>query len=229
MEFLTSEEENFCKFMTCSNDKSEGYRQSFPDSKNLSKFEITSKANALMKKRHILARITSMRDSAARVAMLSGAQVLEEWAKIAFADVNELEQYQRVNCCHCHGEHGKYQWINDEEFAQALAICIDAKKPLPSDEGGYGFRFNGKINNSCLNCLGEGIERIFINDSRTLSESGKRLYGGLKQTQSGIEIVKRNQDAALLNLAKYFKLLNNENDKKDDSDSIEITIKGGLP
>ena len=47
--------------------------------------------------------------------------------------------------------------------------------------------------------------------------------------RGGVEIKIRDQDAALLNLAKYFKLLAPE-DKSDKEDGgTEIVITGGLP
>lgn len=235
MELLTNLEEKFCCEMVRNDDHLAAYRKYFPNTKDDAK-----KATALMKKRNILARIVEMRQIAARSAIMDGAKVISEWTKIATADVNDLVQYQRVNCRHCYGIDGAYQWKHEDEYAHAVAMMMSEQASkaalgmatnieLPSDKGGYGFQFNKKINDSCLNCFGEGIERLFIPDTRSIPEDSKRLYAGVKMTANGIEIKTRDQDAALLNLAKYFKLLGND-DKKDDNDGqVTINIIGGLP
>jgi phage terminase small subunit len=43
----------------------------------------------------------------------------------------------------------------------------------------------------------------FPKDARLLSERARRLYAGIKVTKDGIEVKMRDQDAALLNLAKH--------------------------
>jgi phage terminase small subunit len=229
MELVTVEEEHFCCEMVRGIDTSIAFRNSFKASIPMSPAQITKAATALMRKRHILARICEMRDAAARAAIMDGSKVIAEWMAIASADVNDLMQYQRVNCRHCHGANFEFQWINDVEYARSVAKAIDFKQPLPTNNGGYGFKENLAPNACCPNCAGEGIGRVHMQDSRYLSPEAKRLYAGVKQTRDGVEIKIRDQDAALLNLAKYFKLLAPE-DKSDKEDGgTEIVITGGLP
>lgn len=225
MELLTNEEEKFCCDFVRGDKPTEAYRKNFPNTEKDSYH-----AMLMMKKRKILSRIVDMRDAAARAAVMDGSKVIDEWTKIAMCDVNELVQYQRVNCRHCHGAEGEYHWKDEEEFGHALAVAIDAgKKELPHDKGGYGFQFNGEINNDCLECFGEGVERLFLPDTRYLSPAAKSLYAGAKRTRDGIEIITRDKDAALLNLAKYFKLLAPEQKGSDSGEGYEININGGLP
>lgn len=230
MQMLTVEEEQFCCEMTRGIVASVAFKHSFKEAISLTNAQVSTKSAQLMKKRHILARITEMRDAAARAAVFDGSKVIAEWIAIATCDVNELMQYQRVNCRHCHGVNYEYQWVNEHEYARAVARAIDFKAPIPTNSGGYGFKENLYAVPSCPDCSGEGVGRAFIHDSRHMTPEAKKLYAGFKQSRDGIEIKMRDQDAALLNLAKYFKLLAPEDKSKDDeSSNVTINIIGGLP
>jgi hypothetical protein len=59
----------------------------------------------------------------------------------------------------------------------------------------------------CPACHGRGYLRVCLTDSRKVKGAARRLYAGVKQTQNGIEVKMRDQDAALLNIAKYLGML----------------------
>jgi len=212
---ISVNEEKFCQEMVKGTNAAEAYRKVF-DTEGFSTNKITSYASRLKKDPKITARIVEMRNAAARAAIMTGAKVIEEWAAIALADHNELTQYQRNNCRHCNGHDHGYQWTDQDEWAQVVASVMEfngakgneqRQKPLPDFGGGFNFAFNALPHPDCPKCRGEGVERVYIPDSRFLGPDAKRLFAGVKQTQHGIEIKTRDQDAALLNLAKYFKLL----------------------
>lgn len=144
-------------------------------------------------------------------------EVLRHYIEIATADANELTQLRRVNCRHCWGSDNAYQWKDEEEFfkaeqnAEALREGGQKNVTQPRDIGGYGFVSNDDPNPDCPKCHGEGIEEVFINDTRDLSGPARRLYAGVKQTKNGIEILTRDQDAALKVLAQRFKLVPDAN------------------
>ena len=216
---ISLNQENFCRAMLTGINPVDAYRKSF-DTLGVDDAKIKSRANSLFKRKAIQERIAELRNLAARAAILDGAKVVDEWMHIATADPNELMRYER-NCCRfCHGKNHNYQWRDDVEFAEKLAQTIDYNArlgdkskhlPMPSDAGGFGFAFNALPSPSCPRCLGEGEPRVFIADTRHLSPSARRLYAGIKQTKDGIEIKMRDPDAALLNLAKYFKVLAPDN------------------
>jgi phage terminase small subunit len=58
-------------------------------------------------------------------------------------------------------------------------------------------------NPHCTNCHGAGVEQVYITDTRKLRGTAKRLYGGVRRTKYGAELILRNQDAALANIAKH--------------------------
>jgi hypothetical protein len=58
-------------------------------------------------------------------------------------------------------------------------------------------------NSQCAFCSGEGVEQVYIADTAKLTGSAKLLYKGARKTKYGAEVILRDQDAALANIAKY--------------------------
>ena len=152
------------------------------------------------------------------VAELSVDWVLRQWKQIAEADPNELIWNQLECCRYCYGLSHEYQWTKFE-FAHAVEAaavhrCSPAKceapcvKALPpSAAGGFGYTPHKQPVSDCPVCHGRGLERVCIADTRRLKGSARRLYAGVKQTKNGIEVIMRDQDAALQNISKYFGML----------------------
>jgi phage terminase small subunit len=148
--------------------------------------------------------------------------VLEHWMDVAYADPNELMQIRRLNCRFCHGIDHQYQWIDEEEYERA---CESARSEaeskskesgeevfpgMPSDTGGYGFNKLVDPNKNCPKCLGEGKVDLHIADTRKISMQARRLFAGVKQTQSGVEIKFRDQDKAMENIARHLGMFKDE-------------------
>jgi phage terminase small subunit len=80
-------------------------------------------------------------------------------------------------------------------------------------------------NPSCMHCHGAGIEQVHLADTRKLSGAAKRLYGGVKRTKYGAELILRNQDAALANIAKYLGMFDRSQEAlKPNSGSMEEVV-----
>lgn len=75
-------------------------------------------------------------------------------------------------------------------------------------------------NGCCETCKGEGLRTPVVADTRYLSPAAARLYAGVKITKDGIEVKQRDQDGALMNLAKHLGLL---------VDRKEVSGPGGGP
>lgn len=170
--------------------------------------------------------------------------VLAEWRKIISADPNELMRTE-VRCCrYCHGIDHRYQWRDDVEFAEATenslrehqAACdlaVLKKRPmpelrLPSYAGGIGFRMRAQPHATCPRCEGLGHTVTIVADSDSVSPEARKLFAGVKRTKDGIEIKTRDQDAALLNLAKYLGMQVNLNDIPKNSTLADLLgqVKG---
>lgn len=152
-------------------------------------------------------------------------KVLHQWWQIATADPNDIMQLRRECCRHCHGIDHAFQWRNVREFDEALnkaeddAAAEERTPNLPTDEGGYGFDPGNPPNPDCPECDGNGRSRVHINDTRHLTGSARRLYAGIKQTQHGIEVKTRDQDAALQSIARHLGMFNDKLQLQGDKEN----------
>jgi phage terminase small subunit len=144
-------------------------------------------------------------------------RVLREWAEIATADPTDVVTVRRLNCRHCWGFQFKYQ-RTDAEYAKECAEEMQMASAMGRDAeldqfgGGNGFRHTREPNPDCPECDGEGVEDVFIRDLRKLKGPARKLIAGVKNGKFGIEVMFRDQDAALRNLAQYLGLLVNKNE-----------------
>jgi phage terminase small subunit len=195
--------------------------------KNLTNAQISSRATATRNRRPVKELIESLQKKVSKDAEFGIAQVVEIWQDIATADPNELMSNLRRCCRHCYGRGHHYQWKDKGEFAYVLGQALKSKPekgqprdPLPSDEGGYGFNFTFRPHPECTECKGEGHLDTFFADTRKLSRQGRRLYAGVKQTAQGMQVLTRDQDAALANLAKFYGMM---------QDKLQVTGADGGP
>ncbi|MCE9565832.1 MAG: terminase small subunit [Planctomycetes bacterium] len=150
--------------------------------------------------------------------------VLQRWWDIATADVNEVIQYRRCCCRHCHGAAHEYQWKDAAEFHLALSRSAAdedaAEESLPTDEGGYGFNPTLDPHPGCPKCHGEGNGEVFAADTRKLSGGARLLYDGVKISDRGFEIKTQDRAKALDNVARHLGMF---------VDRAELTGKNGGP
>lgn len=101
------------------------------------------------------------------------------------ANPNEIMQHRRGCCRHCYGVDFRYQWTEQEYFDAARKA---PKESPPDASGGLGYQRKRRPHPDCTECGGEGVDRVFITDSRDLSPQAALLYQGVKRTKEGIEI-----------------------------------------
>lgn len=156
------------------------------------------------------ARYNALRNESLARINVSLASLVKDLHDIATADPNELVRTVVVNCRHCNGEHFAYQWINEDEYvAECDRIAADNElrrensktgrtkdNPLPSCDGGFGFEPRRAPHEGCPECLGTGIRRTVIADTTQLSEKGRKLFKGVRDTASGVEVLMHDQAAA---------------------------------
>lgn len=156
----------------------------------------------VMVREEIAARMSEI----AAAASITVEAVLKKWWEIASADPNELMQLRRVNCRHCWGFDHAYQWTK-AEYERACQIAINRGQDAPDGMGGFGYLVNGSANPECPECGGNGQESIHFEDTRKLKGSARTLFAGVQKTKDGLKILTRDQDAALLNIARYLGML----------------------
>lgn len=204
-----SEAEFARKYVECGK-PGEAYKFAYA-CKNFTANQISQKASQVKNRHAVKELIETLQKKVSKDAEFGIAQVVEIWQDIATADPNELMSNLRRCCRHCYGRGHHYQWKDKAEFAFKLGEALkhkpkkgEAPSNIPSDLGGYGFNFTFRPHPECTHCRGEGRLDTFFADTRTLSRKGRRLFAGIKQTQNGMQVVTRDQDAALANLAKFY-------------------------
>lgn len=196
--------------------------------KNLTNAQISSRGTATKNLKRVKEFIEGLQKKVEKETEFGIQQVVEIWQDIATADPNELMSNLRRCCRHCYGRGHHYQWKDASEFAYVLGQALRSKKDakdktlsaIPSDEGGYGFNFTFRPHPECTECKGEGHLETFFADTRKLSRKAGRLFAGIKQTHNGMQVLTRDQDAALANLAKFYGMM---------PDKVQLTGAGGQP
>ncbi|CAN7307260.1 terminase small subunit [Cupriavidus necator] len=172
----------------------------------------------------IVAAIQAAMDARAERTQITADQVLRRWHQIAFADANELIEYRRVCCRHCHGTDHQYQWVDEAEFQRVLTRILAEAEPdkpqpaLPTADGGFGFDTKADPHEGCPECHGEGHGVPHIHDTRKLKPGARALYAGVKITKDGIEVKMHDPAKALENIARHLKMF-------VDKTEIDITKK----
>lgn len=168
---------------------------------------------------HIQEAIAERQSELAVAQGVTKEWLVKKWYEIATADNSELIAVHRTCCRHCHGYDHRYQWTS-AEYITAVDTAINEKRDAPCGMGGFGYDPGAEPHPGCPECGGQGYEHVHVADSRKLSAKGKKLYAGVKKTKDGIQVLMRDQDAALANLAKACGLF---------IDKKEISGPGGAP
>lgn len=167
-----------------------------------SKASAATLASRWLSKVEVKAAIDQRKAEIAAVARIDTAWVLQQWMTIATADANELIS-NAVDCCrHCYGTLHAYQWT-EGEYSREVDKAIESGKPPPDGLGGFGFNPHLPPHPKCPECFGNGVERVSVADTRKLKGPARLLYAGVKKTKDGIQVLTRDQDAALANIARY--------------------------
>lgn len=173
-------------------------------------------------------RINQLIDERKERTAITADAVLSRWWAIANADPNKLVKVRKECCRHCYGAEHKYQWRDEVEWAVAIENATlradqlneqlemagkarTALPAIPDNSGGYGFS-SGKLPHPyCPRCDGKGADTwVDVADTNSLSGDEALLYAGAKQTKEGIEIRTRDQDAALVHVARHLGMLNDK-------------------
>lgn len=156
-----------------------------------------------LKKPNIAAEIAKRRGELSEKTEITQEKVLERYWKLATANPNELSEFRRVPCRYCWGKNHAYQWRTEREFQAACDEAAAKDKPLPTDEGGYGYTRKREPNPDCPECDGFGWEKLILKDTRNLPPDALILLKSAKQTKDGLTIEVHDQTAALTNVAKH--------------------------
>jgi hypothetical protein len=167
----------------------------------------------------VLAAIEERKRDLAAAAGLDPAWVLRRLKAIANVDHRKFSE-TRVGCCrHCYGIDNQWQWTKGE-FAKACADAAMNDKDAPDMMGGFGFNRTLPPLTDCPECVGEGIERVVVFDTRDLDEENAVAYLGTKKTKDGLEILKADKVKALELIGRNLGMWN---------DKVAVSAPGGGP
>ena len=212
MRELTDKQREFCRqYLRLAGVTGQGHQaySMVYNVKHMTAGSIGSAVQELLNNPKVIEYVEERRAAAAFKFDVTQAMVLKVWWEIATADVNLLMRHRRINCRHCHGAGHAYQWRDLAEYADACAAedlaATDEKREarFPSDDGGYGFDRVAPPHPSCPQCSGEGYGDVWVADTGNLEGAARTLYAGVKQTRHGLEIITRDQDEAMANVARY--------------------------
>lgn len=204
---LSPKEERYCLEILAGKEKREAYRIAYGTRGN---------PENVGNRVHVIARIQELRKPIIEEAQMKAADVLTKWIDIAMADPNDIVQHRRTCCRFCYGKNNEYQWTAGE-YASIAAQAVENNKIPPTCGGGFGFDANMAPHIACPECFGNGVAQVYFVDTRQLKGRAKALYAGVKKTSGGgVEVLLRNQDAALENIAKFLGM-------------FKLQIGGGAP
>ena len=170
---------------------------------------VSAAAHQILANISVQAAIQEAMAERAKRTEIDADEVVKHWLSIALADPNELIELRRTCCRYCHGKQFGYQRTTGEtkrdkagwETLSEKAKAAGQEAPPFDQLGGEGYDARKSPHANCPECFGEGVAVPFPKDTR--SEGARRLLAGVKVTKDGIEFKMRDQDAALLNLAKH--------------------------
>ena len=151
-------------------------------------------------------------------------KVLRRWWDIAMADASELTALHYRCCRHCHGINHERQWKDEAEFERAKAEAKANDTSPPNNDGGYGYNPTRDPAPGCPKCFGEGTMHVHLADTRKLSQAGRMLFDGVKETKFGIEIKVQDRGKALENVARHLGMFNDNLTLKGDPENPLVML-----
>lgn len=206
---LTAQQQAFAEHFALTRDGPGAYRHAYNVRAGTSAKSISVQASKLLADPEIRLAVENLVNNAqaASPVTFTVAAALERWLEIAGADPDELIGL-RVGCCrHCYGAGGLYQWHEHEYLAQldeAERLQREGQEgvKLPDPAGGFGYDHTRAPNPDCWKCRGEGVERVVARDTSKLTPGARLLYGGVKQTRDGVQILIADRQKALENACR---------------------------
>lgn len=179
-----------------------------------------------LKKPQIAFEIQKAKDERAQKVGIEADMVLSHLWAIATADPNEIVSYRLGACRFCHGIEHAYQWTGEAEFKKAEAKARGSNYDAISIEGGFGFDLTADPHPDCPACCGEGIGRMHVAETRTLSPQARKLLAGVKYTRYGVEVRLHDQLAALEKVARHLGMFNDKLTLKGEAENpLTLLIK----
>lgn len=201
MSNLTTKQEALCQAYVKLRSRPDAYREVYGEDGTRTPKQLLKAATLAMKARGMQERIDELVAEGTADLNFTLQEAVKKFLAIAFADVNELVSVRVGACRHCWGKAHLRQYTGPE-YMDMFAQCEAAGLGLPSPCGGTDYDVNAQPNPDCPQCGGDGLSRDVIADTTTLSAAGRALYGGMKRTKDGLQILIADQQKALENACR---------------------------
>ncbi len=211
---LTLKQEAYCQALLETGNRAAAYRKAYDCPVNTKPAWIWAEASKVGSLPHVRARMATLLEAAACKTVANKAQLIKFlWDRI-HADRREVINHVRRCCRCCYGINHQHQWVDEMEYATELNAVMTynlpleqedpRRKPVPNDEGGYGFDPHREPDVTCTNvdCMGDGFGKTVICDTTKLEGAAALIYEGVKETAQGIEIKLADRNADIQQLAK---------------------------
>lgn len=212
---LTPKQEAYCLALIELGNRGQAYRRAYDVGPTTKPATVWRECVRLEANPAIIKRLNELRDLAAANTTVSKQRLIQFlWDRI-MADRRDVINHVRRCCRHCWGgDVHQFQWKDEMEYCNALAAAIDfnsplpedspLRKPLPTDEGGYGFDPHREPNPTCDSdmCMGDGVGKTVVADTTQLVGAAALIYEGVKETTQGLEIKLADRNADMVMLSK---------------------------
>lgn len=204
---LTARQEAFAVAFAKSRSISKAYREAYEVDPAWDARKIDKNARAVLNTPAVRERIEDLINAAAADAVFTVSDAIGRFLAIASADPNELVSLRVGACRYCHGDAHRYHW-REREYLEALDRAERDSTPIPDIGGGFDYDATAVPHPECPECHGEGIGRVVASDTTALTQAGRLLFGGVKHTNNGPQIIIADRMKALeaaCRLAGFFK------------------------
>lgn len=134
----------------------------------------------LLRSPSVMARLHIHQHAVATMSVKSTDALIRELEEMVDADINEFITVKTGACRYCHGIGGLYLWRDMAEYESAVNEAIKLRKATPELGGGVGYRFDKGPNPNCVQCEGEGLQRVIINETDDVSPGARKLFKGIE-------------------------------------------------
>lgn len=213
-ENLTQKQEDFARYYVECRNATTAYRMAYDvDMHARGAPWVWEEASRSLRHPGIAARIAELQEAAEAHTIIKARDLVQDWVDMAATDGGEISQLATINCRHCYGEDGRYQWASEAELLDAVQKCQDEVDrgvkhvKFPDVRGGFGYVVRRPPNPDCVKCDGAGKIVARFTDTDKLSVKARKTYKGVKVTSAGaIEVMTHDTQAVRIELAKVLGL-----------------------
>lgn len=186
---LTPEETIFAEVFAATFDNIRAYREAFKPPLNTRQSQLAELGREVHLRPHVKQRIGLLERESPYFMEYTKREAIARCLAIIRGNVNELVSY-RIGCCrHCHGVGHAYQWRITEYMAALGQAELTPGSRLPDPSGGFDYDETRGPLPTCPHCNGQGVGRVELGDTTQLSPDAMALYGGVKTTKDGTQVI----------------------------------------